>query len=259
VVVAVAGSRWSAGSKGGAPAAASVVRCSTEELRRRRELEIRCSTEELRRRRVLRRLQGPAPPSPKDLRLSSRTSPSSAVGGELALPPPPLPPRCLAPLARIRRGRPRHAACASCRLPRWQLPLRTVTPHRRTHTSWPRGQNKRRRAGLRSRGGSRGAAATRREEREKDSRRCSLAEELLPPPPWSTSRRSPPRARCRLAAPLLLKLAVAMAAPFAHDAMATPRDRRCSIAAAPPLMPMEAFDVGDEDPSSTRPACRRAR
>jgi hypothetical protein len=42
--------------------------------------------------------RAPAPPSPKDLRLSSRTSPSSAVGGELALPPPPLPPRCLAPL-----------------------------------------------------------------------------------------------------------------------------------------------------------------
>jgi hypothetical protein len=37
--------------------AASVVRCSTEELHRRRELDIRCSTEELRQHLELRRLQ----------------------------------------------------------------------------------------------------------------------------------------------------------------------------------------------------------
>jgi hypothetical protein len=50
-----------------------------------------------------------------------------------------------------------------------------------------------------------------------------------------------------------------MVAPFAHDAMAAPGDRRCSIAAAPPPMRMEAFDAGDEDPSSTCPARRRVR
>jgi hypothetical protein len=45
----------------------------------------------------------------------------------------------------------------------------------------------------------------------------------------------------------------AVAGPELHlPAMATPGDRRSSIAAAPPPMRMEAFDAGDADPSSTR-------